>query len=120
MSQNGTTGEEPEPMRYATLGEDPLNDAERLEKYSGVIGWDYIKPHFDRGALLYVDGALDINEVGAAIVADDKSRVANWLKSGDLLRPGEQHAAHWSAAGSQFSVVVVSPFVLVQPADTDG
>ena len=99
-------------MEYGMLGgEDP-----ELEKYMGEVGWDYLEPHFKSGALLYVDPSLELKEVGEALVADDKAKVEGWLKGGDLLRPSQPHADHWASGGEQFRALVVSPFVLMQPA----
>ena len=87
-----------------------------LEKYMGEVGWEYLKPHFESGALLFVDASLDLKEVAEALVADDKAKVEAWMKSGDLLKPSAPHAAHWESSGDDFRAVVVSPFVLMQPA----
>ena len=99
-------------MEYGMLGgEEPS-----LEKYMGEVGWDYLRPHFESGALLFVDTSLDLKSVAEALVMDDKARVQGWLKSGDLLQPSAPHAAHWGASAEVFRAVVVSPFVLMQPA----
>ena len=99
-------------MNYGMLGGgDP-----ELDKYMGEVGWDYLEPHFKSGALLYLDPSLDLKEVGEALVADDKAQVEAWLKSGDLLKPSQPHADHWATAGKNFRALVVSPFVLMQPA----
>ena len=100
-----------EEMDYGMLGgADP-----ELEKYMGEVGWDYLKPHFESGALLYLDTALDMKTVGEALVADDKTRIEAWLKSGDLLKPSQPHADHWASAGESYRALVVSPVVLMQP-----
>ena len=101
-----------EEMDYGMLGG---SDAE-LEKYMGEVGWEYLEAHFKSSALLYLDPKLDLKEVGEALVADDKVKVEAWLKSGDLLRPSQPHAEHWASAGEKFRALVVSPFVLMQPA----
>jgi spermidine synthase len=102
-------------MEYGMVGgEEPS-----LEKYMGEVAWDYLKPHFDSGALLFVDPSLDLKSVAEALVGDEKAQVEAWLKSGDLLKPSEPHAAHWAASGERFRAVVVSPFVLMQPAGAE-
>ncbi len=105
-----------DPMRYAVVGGDGAPDTERLEKYTGEVDWPYLRSHFASGALLYVDAALSITAVGAALAADDRAKVEGWLRSGDLVKPGQPHAAHWEAAGGRFTALVVSPFVLMQAA----
>lgn len=117
MAESGapTNGD---PMRYAVGGGDVPTTAQALEKYTGEVGWAYLKPHFVAGSMYYVDPCLRLAEVGEAIANDDRPQVERWLKSGDLLRPGELHARHWEDTGQQFVALVVSPFVLAQPAAT--
>ena len=102
-------------MEYGMLG----GEDSSLEKYMGEVNWDYLKPHFDSGALLYVDASLDLKEVAEALVSDDKVRVESWLKSGDLLKPSQPHGDHWGSSGEMFRAAVVSPFVLMQPAASE-
>ena len=98
-------------MEYGMLGgEEPS-----LEKYMGEVSWDYLKPHYDSGALLFVDSSLDLKSVAATLIADDRAKVEAWLQSGDLLQPSQPHADHWAGSGEKFRAVVVSPFVLMQP-----
>jgi len=109
-----------EQMRYGMLGGNPASTGEKLEKYTGVASWKDLLPHFKSEALLYVDPTLAIADVGAAITADDKAKVEGWLARGDLVRPGEPHADHWASSDATFTALVVSPFVLIQPAEYNG
>ena len=111
MISDGSGGAE-EPMRYGMVG----GDDPELEKYMGEVGWDYLKPHFESGALLYLDPSLDMKQVGEALVADDRAQVEGWLKSGDLVKPSGPHVDYWESAGETYRALVVSPFVLMQPA----
>ncbi len=117
MNTEGKPADGPEEMRYAMVGDDPMDAGGRLEKYTGEVGWSYLEPHFESGALLYVDPALTITEVGRAIGDDDTAKVEGWLKRGDLIKPGSPHAAHWKGSGARFVALVVSPFVLIQPCE---
>ncbi|CAN5385130.1 hypothetical protein BH23VER1_BH23VER1_26840 [soil metagenome] len=103
-------------MRYGMLGDDRSSTADKLAKYTGVVGWQFLKPHFESGALLYVDPGLPLIQVGRALADDDMEAVAGWLRNGDLVRPSAPHADHWEKSGARFTALVVSPFVLVQPA----
>ena len=47
--QEGPPSEE---MRYGLLGEDGSTDSEKFEKYTGQVGWDYLRPHYEAGVLL--------------------------------------------------------------------
>ena len=105
-----------EEMRYGMLGEDTSSTEDKLEKYTGTVGWSYLKPHFESGALLYVDPSLNISEVGQALANDDKSKIEAWLQSGDMIKPDQLHVQWWEQNPQDFKALVVSPFVLMQPA----
>lgn len=95
--------------------EDTAYDEEKLYKYSGEVDWSYLKPHFEAGALIYVDPALNLKTVGLALARDDQAQVKEWLKSGDLVQPCKLHAEHWEKEKTQFTAMIVRPFVLAQP-----
>ena len=105
----------PEPMKYGMLGEDESSTSEKLAKYSGECGWEYLKPHYENDVLYFVDPGLALEDVGAAISEDDKNRVGAWLKSGDLVKIEALHASQWEGTEQQFQALVVSPFVLCRP-----
>lgn len=105
----------PEPMKYAILGGDHLSTAEKLASYTGRVVWSYLRPHWQNGVLYFVDPGLPLTEVGAAISGNDAARVEGWLKSGDLVRIGDLHAAQWEGGAGEFEALVVSPFVLCRP-----
>ncbi|MCB1228992.1 MAG: DUF2288 domain-containing protein [Verrucomicrobiae bacterium] len=107
-----------EPMRYGMLGEDTSTTGEKLEKYTGEVGWIYLRSHFEAGALLYVDPSLKLTEVGQAFADDDADRVAEWRQGGDLVSPSQPHADYWEESGATFRALVVSPFVLIQPIES--
>lgn len=104
-----------EEMRYGMLGEDQSTVEEKLAKYSGTVGWEYLKEHFKNGVLFFVDPELKLEEVGAAITADETGTVKAWLKSADLVKIEAIHAGQWEDSGQQFEALVVSPFVLCRP-----
>ena len=112
MSESG--GE----MRYEILGEDGASDLEKLEKYTGEVGWDYLEKHYQSGALLYIDPGLDLIAVGKAISDDDTESVIKWKESGDLIQPSAPHADYWVESKTRFLALVVSPFVLIQPLES--
>ena len=103
-------------MNYNMIGDDAQSTPEKLEKYTGEVDWKYLKPHFESDALIYVDPTLSITEVGQAIADDDSEKIQSWLKSGDLVKPSELHAKWWQENPQTFIALVVTPFVLIQPA----
>jgi len=89
---------------------------EKLANYTGTVTWDYLRPHYERGGLFFVDPCLKLEVVGAAIAENESERVDAWLKSGDLVKISDLHAAQWEKpAEVLFEALVVSPFVLCRP-----
>lgn len=118
MTPDSESGEPDNLMRYGILGEDRASVGEKLEKYTGEVDWRYLVPHFEAGALIYVDPSLELTAVGAAFAADDADQVEAWRKSGDLVTPSTPHADYWAETRARFQALVVSPFVLIQPSDS--
>jgi hypothetical protein len=109
-----------EQMQYGMLGEDGSTTSEKLAKYSGECGWDYLKPHYENGSATFCGPwSLPLRMSGAAISEDDKESVERWLKAGDLVKIEALHAAQWEDSEQQFQALVVSPFVLCRPGMSD-
>lgn len=119
MSQANNEDSEAKPMQYAMLGEDASSDLDKLEKYTGEVDWKYLEPHYKAGALLYVDPSLDLVQVGKAIAEDDTEAVSKWKKAADIIQPSTPHAYYWEESNSRFLALVVSPFVLIQPVESE-
>ncbi len=118
MSSDGISPDEGQKMRYGMLGSGEKNEQEKLEKYSGPVDWSYLKAHFQKDVLLYVDPSLQLKQVGEVLGNDNKSQVEHWLKNGDLLKPGPPHAEYWESSQTRFTAMVISPFILIQPIPT--
>lgn len=87
---------------------------DRLLAESGRLSWPELAPHFARGVVVSVSAPLDLVEVAAALAEDDTSRAQAWLESGEVSRASDEDARRWAAAGTEFSAVVVAPWVLVK------
>lgn len=105
----------PDPLRYGMLGEDQSTSEEKLEKYTGHITWQFLKPHYQSGSLYFVDPSLPLAKVGTAFTNNEASTVEAWLKSGDLVKIEALHANQWENTETQFESLVASPFVLCRP-----
>lgn len=103
-------------MKYVMLGEDHSTTEEKLAKYTGNVTWSYLKPHFENGSLYFVDPGLKLEDVGASFSHNEKERVEAWLRSGEIVKIGELHAAQWEDTDTEFVALVVSPFVLCRPS----
>lgn len=80
--------------------------------------WQWLRAHSERGALILVDGMLELAEVGERLVVDDTATVQAWLASSLLSKPTAEQIAVWDAVPAKpFSMLVVSPFVLIKEQD---
>ncbi|GHC49980.1 DUF2288 family protein [Roseibacillus persicicus] len=111
------SGDEPQSggMKYGLIGEDNSSDEEKLAKFKGEVDWTYLKPHFERDCLFFVDPEVDMTVVGQAMAKDDSEAVKGWLKTGDLVKIEGLHAFQWEGTDTQFEALVISPFVLCRP-----
>lgn len=96
-----------------------LDDATQgLAEQVDTAQWQWLRAHNERGALILVEGMLELAEVGERLVADDSAAVQAWLASSLLSKPTAEQVAAWDAAPAKpFSMLVVSPFVLIQEQD---
>jgi hypothetical protein len=86
----------------------------RLNGETGKLGWNELERHFARGVLIRVAPGLDLVEVAAAMVRDDKTAVESWLANGRIARASAEDAVAWNARRPFFWAVVTAPWVLVQ------
>lgn len=102
-------------MKYGLIGEDGSSDSEKLAKFKGEVDWTYLKPHFERDCLYFVDPDLEMTEVGEAMAKDDSQAVQGWIKTGELVKIEALHAFQWEDGKTDFEALVISPFVLCRP-----
>lgn len=86
----------------------------RLNGETGKLGWKELERHFARGVLIKVEPGLDLVEVAAAMVRDDKAAIEAWLAGGRIARASAEDAVAWNARQPSFWAVVTAPWVLVQ------
>ncbi len=107
-----------ETLKYGILGEDNSSPQEKLEKFSGITSWEYLKPHYEAGVLYHLDSSITIKDAGLAFSTDDTKKVESWLSDGSLVKIEALHAFQWDSdeesKKEQFEALVVSPFVLCQ------
>jgi hypothetical protein len=86
----------------------------RLNTETARIEWKELERHFARGVLLTVSPKLDLVEVGAHMIHDDKHIIDAWLESGELGKTSDDDAIGWSESEPSLWALVVAPWVLVQ------
>lgn len=88
---------------------------EALNASMGPIELSDLRPHLVRGAVIVVDGSLDLLDVGEAVARDEKARVSAWIAEGLLVKPSLEQIERWSKpAAPVLTVLVVQPFVLLR------
>ena len=60
---------------------------DKLKEEVASIGWAHLRPHFERGALVIVDDALSLVDVGVALAQDDATSVAGWMQTHLVRKP---------------------------------
>ena len=93
---------------------------EELALQIDVAQWQWLRPHVERGGLILVDPMLELACVGACLAADNSAQVQGWLASGLLAKPTAGQIERWSGQPENcFTMLVVSPFVLIQEQGAD-
>lgn len=85
-----------------------------LNAQTGTLAWPELEKHFARGVVIRVSAELDLIEVAAAVVKDDKEAMAHWKKSSQVDLANEEDARDWHQRQPAFWAVVAAPWVLIQ------
>ncbi|MDH5324242.1 MAG: DUF2288 domain-containing protein [Gammaproteobacteria bacterium] len=97
--------------------EDPLTQPElvqQLNQETGKISWQELQRHYARGVVIKVASEMDLVEVAAKMVSDDKETINSWLQCGVVAHTTDADALHWEQTRPWFWAVVTAPWVLVQ------
>ncbi|WP_256995666.1 DUF2288 domain-containing protein [Halomicronema hongdechloris] len=77
--------------------------------------WTWLQPHANRDAVVVVDQALDLVDVGVAIATDNVTSVDHWIGEQLLRKPTLDQLIRWERTeGLRFQALIVPPYVLVQ------
>lgn len=87
---------------------------ERLAKEIGIANWKALKAHFLRGALIEVSSELDLLDVGIIVAQDRSDEIRQLIEKGKLLKPTPGDTDDWKKDSTEFSSLILSPFVLIQ------
>ena len=80
------------------------------------IAWKELQRYFAGGSALYVAADLDLVEVACQMSQDNAAQIQQWMAAGKFGKVSDEQAAAWIATDALVWAVVVSPWVLVQPA----
>ncbi|WP_119396040.1 DUF2288 family protein [Salinibius halmophilus] len=97
-----------------------LTDPEVAKAYilgqTSKIQFSELARAFAQGKVMFVDRALDMVDVGVAIVQDDAASITHWQKAGQLDVVTDHQAKLWFGANATVWAFVIEPYVFVQPA----
>jgi hypothetical protein len=88
----------------------------KLNLETSQMAWKDMQRYFASGAALYVAADLDLVEVAFQMSEDNTAQIQQWMAAGQFGKVRDEQAAEWYKADAMLWVVVVSPWVLVQPA----
>ena len=97
-----------------SIDEAEIDVRDLLNAQTGRISWKELQRHFAAGMVLVVAADLDLIDVAARIVEDNRVQVEQWMAGGRLTRAETSHARAWEEAQPEFWAVVAAPWVLVQ------
>jgi hypothetical protein len=80
------------------------------------IAWKELQRFFASGSALYVSADLDMVEVAYQMSQDNAAQIRSWMKADKFCKVTDEQAAAWIETDALVWAVVVSPWVLVQPA----
>lgn len=87
----------------------------KLNLETAQMAWREMQRYFASGAALYVSPELDLVETAYQMSVDNAALIQQWMAAGQFGKVTDEQAKIWWDANAQLWVVVVSPWVLVQP-----
>ncbi|MRG93307.1 DUF2288 domain-containing protein [Polyangium spumosum] len=88
---------------------------ERIAETLGDVHWSDLRAHLARDAVIIVDDALDLLDVGVALAKNDVASVDAWIRAGKLQKPTTEDLTRWSLdTSARFLSAIVQPFVLIR------
>ncbi len=88
----------------------------KINLETSKIAWKELQRFFAGGTALMVSADLDLVEVAFQMSEDNVKQIRQWAEAGKLMRVPDVQAREWVEADAPVWAVVVSPWVLVQPA----
>ncbi len=98
-----------------TIGNMEEVNRAKLNLETAQMTWREMQRYFASGAALYVAPELDLIETAYQMSMDNAHQVQQWMAAGQFGKVTDKQADLWFKADAQLWVVVVSPWVLVQP-----
>lgn len=88
----------------------------KLNLETAQMVWSDMQRYFASGVALYVSPELDLVEAAFQMSEDNVGQIKLWMEEGKFGKVSDAQAAGWVSSDAVLWTVVVSPWVLVQPA----
>ena len=88
----------------------------KINLETSKIAWKELQRFFAGGMAMMASADLDLVEVAFQMSEDNVEQIRQWMTAGKLARISDDQAREWIEADALVWAVVVSPWVLVQPA----
>ncbi|NOY65828.1 MAG: DUF2288 domain-containing protein [Gammaproteobacteria bacterium] len=85
-----------------------------LNGQTGKLAWSELEKQFAQGVIIKVTAELDLIEVAAAVVEDNKVLIKQWMSSLKISNADEADAKGWLEQKPEFWGVVAAPWVIIQ------
>ncbi len=99
----------------------PVNDREilraKLNLETAQLDWTALERHFARGSVIKLAPDMDLIDAALHVAENNTATVQAWLSDGRIARAEMSDAGDWHSRQSEFWVVVVAPWVLVQETE---
>lgn len=88
----------------------------KLQEELDTVDWRALRLQMRRDGVIVVAPELDLVEAACGVAGDRATEVAGWIGSGQLRKPGVEELAAWERELEKpFRMLVVAPYVLIQP-----
>ena len=78
--------------------------------------WRALRTQLRRDSVILVAPELDLVEVAWCIAKDRSAEVSGWIDTGRLRKPAVEELAAWERELEKpFRMLIVAPYVLIQP-----
>jgi hypothetical protein len=88
----------------------------RLGEELATVEWRALRTHVQRDSVILLAPELDMVEVAWCVARDRTADVAGWIAAGKVRKPGREELAKWERELEKpFRMLIVAPYVLIQP-----
>lgn len=92
---------------------------QQINLETAQIHWHELQRFFASGNAIAVDPTLDLTHVAAQIVADNANQIKEWMETGLVDAVKDAQAKIWYDKNALVWAVVIKPWVLLQPIESD-